>query len=53
MINYNFVNEEERQVGIVKDMVFTIPVLIETLTKSMTLVEEILLQLERLGWYWF
>lgn len=34
-----FVNEEERQVGIVKDMVFTIPVLIETLTKSMTLVE--------------
>tara|TARA_X000000950_G_C13874184_1_gene644156 strand:- start:1126 stop:2013 length:888 start_codon:yes stop_codon:yes gene_type:complete len=34
-----FVNEEERQVGIVKDMVFTIPVLIEMLTKSMTLVE--------------
>ena len=34
-----FVNEEERQVGIVKDMVFTIPILIETLTKSMTLVE--------------
>jgi len=34
-----FVNEEERQIGIVKDMVFTIPVLIETLTKSMTLVE--------------
>ena len=34
-----FVNKEERQVGIVKDMVFTIPVLIETLTKSMTLVE--------------
>jgi 2-keto-4-pentenoate hydratase/2-oxohepta-3-ene-1,7-dioic acid hydratase in catechol pathway len=34
-----FVNEEERQVGTVKDMVFTIPVLIETLTKSMTLVE--------------
>ena len=34
-----FVNEEERQVGIIKDMVFTIPVLIETLTKSMTLVE--------------
>jgi len=33
-----FVNEEERQVGIVKDMVFTIPYLIETLTKSMTLV---------------
>ena len=34
-----FVNEEERQVGIIKDMVFTIPVLIEMLTKSMTLVE--------------
>ena len=34
-----FVNGEERQVGVVKDMVFTIPVLIETLTKSMTLVE--------------
>ncbi|MEL0241698.1 MAG: fumarylacetoacetate hydrolase family protein [Pelagibacteraceae bacterium] len=34
-----FVNEEERQVGIVKDMVFNIPLLIETLTKSMTLVE--------------
>ncbi len=34
-----FVNGEERQVGIVKDMVFDIPTLIETLTKSMTLVE--------------
>ena len=34
-----FVNDEERQVGIVKDMVFNIPFLIETLTKSMTLVE--------------
>jgi len=34
-----FVNGEERQVGIVQDMVFDIPTLIETLTKSMTLVE--------------
>ena len=34
-----FVNEEQRQVGIVKDMVFNIPFLIETLTRSMTLVE--------------
>ncbi len=34
-----YVNEEKRQTGIVKDMVFNIPFLIETLTKSMTLVE--------------
>jgi len=34
-----YVNEEKRQTGIAKDMVFNIPFLIETLTKSMTLVE--------------
>lgn len=33
-----FVNNEERQNGVVKDMIFKIPYLIETLTKSMTLV---------------
>ena len=33
------VNGEIRQTGIVKDMIFNIPNIIETLTKSMTLVE--------------
>ena len=34
-----FVNGEIRQTGIVKDMIFNIPTIIETLSKSMTLVE--------------
>jgi len=34
-----FVNNELRQTGIAEDMIFDIPFLIETLTKSMTLVE--------------
>tara|TARA_B100000963_G_scaffold97693_1_gene84367 strand:+ start:774 stop:1661 length:888 start_codon:yes stop_codon:yes gene_type:complete len=34
-----FVNGEIRQTGIVKDMIFNIPTIIETLAKSMTLVE--------------
>ena len=34
-----FINGEIRQTGIVKDMIFNIPTIIETLTKSMTLVE--------------
>ena len=34
-----FINGEIRQTGIVKDMIFNIPTIIETLAKSMTLVE--------------
>jgi len=34
-----FVNGEIRQSGIVKDMIFNIPTIIQTLSKSMTLVE--------------
>ena len=34
-----FVNGKIRQTGIVKDMIFNIPTIIETLAKSMTLVE--------------
>ena len=34
-----FINGEIRQTGIVKDMIFNIPTIIQTLTKSMTLVE--------------
>ena len=34
-----FINGEIRQTGIVKDMIFNIPTIIETLSKSMTLVE--------------
>ena len=34
-----FINGEIRQSGIVKDMIFNIPTIIETLAKSMTLVE--------------
>ena len=34
-----FINGENRQTGIVKDMIFNIPTIIETLAKSMTLVE--------------
>jgi len=34
-----FVNDEIRQSGIVKDMIFNIPTIIQTLSKSMTLVE--------------
>ena len=33
-----FVNDEERQVGIVQDMIFDIPTIIETLSRSMTLL---------------
>ncbi len=34
-----FINGEIRQTGVVKDMIFNIPTIIETLAKSMTLVE--------------
>ena len=34
-----YINGEIRQTGIVKDMIFNIPTIIETLAKSMTLVE--------------
>ena len=34
-----FINGEIRQTGIIKDMIFNIPTIIETLAKSMTLVE--------------